>query len=364
MIYMGSVVGMTLTDIASKVQKDDGSHPSINVVKDTIAKAEANGGSAWDGVRTQGAGRPRETPSHLDKEISTLVNKNRGSAQVTASYVRKVIKVARKTTVRTVQRRLREAGLRWLRRRRKTLLTKENLAARLAWAAFTMSQKATMLSRWAYTDGTAFYLARTAEEHLDKRRAALGTHVWRAADGHDALFQDCVGPSSYAKAQGSCVRIWGLLFAGMLCVYVLPQGSVMNSEWYTWLIENKFREWLDMAFSRSTRVFLVQDHERCLWAEEPCDAMEDENIELLEDFPKCSQDLNPIEVAWREVKARMDDTLPSKSEARVGFIRRLHRAVAWVNANRANYLWHLCHAQKEWAKDVCQAKPPGARTKH
>ena len=364
MIYMGSLAGMTMTDIAAKVRKSDGCFPSVNVVKDTIQKAEAHGGSAWDGVPHGHPGRPRETLGSLDREISKLVYKMRGSAVVTAAYVRRVIKAARKTTVRTVQRRLREAGLRWLRRRRKTLLTQEHMAARLAWVVFTVSQTPAMLSRWAYTDGTSFYLARTAEEHLDKRRAALGTHVWRAADGHDALFQDCVGPSAYAKAQGSCVRIWGLLFAGMLCIYVLPQGEVMNTEWYTWIIENKFRAWLDAAHARSTRVFLVQDHERCLWADEPLDALEDENIQLLEEFPKCSQDLNPIEVAWREVKARMDDTMPTKAEPRLVFLRRLHRAVAWVNANRAEYFWYLCHAQKKWAQDVWEAQPPGARTPH
>ena len=220
-----------------------------------------------------------------------------------------------------------------------------------------------MLARWAFTDGTSFYLARTENELLDKKRAALGTHVWRAADGHDALFADCVGPSSYAKAQGNCVRIWGLLFAGILCVFVLPAGQVMNIEWYTWLIDTQFRLWLDRAFSRSTKVFLVQDHERCLWADEPLDALEDENIELL-DFPKCSQDLNPIEVARRELKARLAETMPTSFETRPQFVRRLLCAVSWVNKHRADYLWTLCHSQKAWAKDVVEATPPGARTKH
>ena len=364
MIYMGALAGMSMTEIASKVQKSDGTTPSVNVVKSTIEQAEANGGSAWDGVPGGNAGRPRETRSGLDKDIGKLVNRKRGSAQVTATYVQKVIKAARKTSIRTIQRRLREAGLRWLRRRSKTLLTKEHMAERLQWVAFVYAQTSGMLSKWAYTDGTAFYLARTAEEQMGKCRAALGTHVWRAADGHDALYQDCVGPSSYAKAQGNCVRIWGLLFAGMLCVYVLPHGQVMNADWYTWVIENKFREWLDKAFSRSTRVYLVQDHERCLWAEEPVDALEDENIHLLTEFPKCSQDLNPIEVAWREVKARLATTMPATAESRDVFLRRLRRAVAWVNEHRADYLSRLCTAQKDWAKDVWEAKPPGARTKH
>eukprot|EP00959_Pyramimonas_sp_CCMP1952_P423475 8870594-Pyramimonas_sp.AAC.1 len=43
MIYMGSLAGMTMTDIAASVQKCDGSFPSVNVVKDTIEKAEAHG---------------------------------------------------------------------------------------------------------------------------------------------------------------------------------------------------------------------------------------------------------------------------------------------------------------------------------
>ena len=178
------------------------------------------------------------------------------------------------------------------------------------------------------------------------------------------FFQDCVGPSAYAKAQGNCVRIWGLLFAGILCIFVLPPGQVMNTTWYTWIVENKFREWLDMAFYRSTKVYLVQDHECCLWAEKPVDAMADENIVLLENYPKCSQDLSPNEQAWRELKARLAQTQPTKFETRPEFVQRLHHAVAWVNKHRADYFQKICHSQKEWAKDVVEAKPPGSRTQH
>lgn len=364
MIYMGFLVSLTLNDIADKVSKDKKSIPSVQTVSNTIEHAKTHGGSKWDGVLDSDAGRPRKTDTALDKQILSLVFQKRGSAKVTAAYVRKVLKSARKVALRTIQRRIREAGLRWLRRRRKTLLTKAHRDERLEWAVFVQEQTTAMLARWAYSDGTSFYLARTDEMLLDKRRAALGTHVWRAADGHDALFEDCVGPSSYAKAQGSCVRIWGLLFAGMLCIYVLPHGERMNASWYTWLIENRFRMWLDMAFPYGSKVFLVQDHEACLWSEEPVDSMQDENIELLENYPPCSQDLNPIEVAWRELKNRLDMTQPVAFETRPQFIQRLNRAVVWVNKHRADFLWEICHSQKACAKDVVEATPPGARTKH
>ena len=144
----------------------------------------------------------------------------------------------------------------------------------------------------------------------------------------------------------------------------------MNTDWYVWVIENKFSLWVDIAFqtksiiSKGAKAYLVQDHERCLWTDEARDAMEDQHIELLEDFPKCSQDLNPCEIAWREVKARLNDTMPVSLETRPEFIQRLRAAVAWVNKNRAEYLLQICTSQKAWTKDVLTSSPPGFRTRH
>ena len=79
-------------------------------------------------------------------------------------------------------------------------------------------------------------------------------------------------------------------------------------------------------------------------------------------YPKCSQDLNPIEVIWRELRARLDVTQPTAMEHRQDFLARLRLVVAWVDKNRAEYLAYLCSCQKEWAIDVQEAK--GRRTKH
>ena len=49
-------------------------------------------------------------------------------------------------------------------------------------------------------------------------------------------------------------------------------------------------------------------------------------------------------------------------ELREDFIARVRHAIAWVNKNRADYLYHLCTCQKEWAQDVEDAR--GSRTKH
>ena len=68
--------------------------------------------------------------------------------------------------------------------------------------------------------------------------------------------------------------------------------------------------------------------------------------------------------AWRELKARLETTMPTSFESRAQFITRLHNATTWVNANRFAYLYHLCTCQKEWARDVKNASPPGSRTSH
>ena len=364
-IYGLLLAGWTYSEIAEEVEKPDGTNPSQQAVSQVAAQLQAHGGFSWNGVSASGeVGRPKITTDALDKKIVALVFKHRGRAMVTIKFVQKMCKAARKLSSRTVGRRLGEAGLAWLRRRRKTLVPAAHKVSRLDFAGWVLTRTAATLTRWAFSDGTSFYLGRDASEQQQKARGTLGPFVWRRTDGRDGMFEDCVGPSSYWKAQGLPVKIWGLLVAGMLFVWVLPAKKNMNAELYAWVVTHKFVPWLKKAHSRKFRrgAFLVQDHERCLWKPEPREAMRSGNISLLENFPKCSQDLNPIEIAWRELKARLYVTAPEAMESREAFICRMRQGVAWVNVNRAAYFKKLCSCQKEWAVDVQKAL--GARTVH
>ena len=365
-IYGLFLAGYTYQEIADEVEKADGTNPCQQSVASVISQAKSHGGLQWDGEAeyksaSSSVGRPRETTQKLDRQILQLVFKHRGKALVTVAFIKKMIRAARKHSHSLIERRLGQAGLAWLRRRRKSIVPAVHKTQRLEWAAWVLTRTATTLARWAYSDGTVFYLARTDNEKASSSRGALGPQVWRQTCGADALYEDCVGPSAYWKSQGAPVRIWGLLVGGMLFVYVLPAGNVMNRWWYSWLVSKKFPEWMMKAMGHGKK-FLVQDHERCLWAAESRVAMREQKISLLENFPKSSQDLNPIETAWREVRARLACTEPSSREQRNAFIRRLRQAVVWVNKNRAAYLQELCTSQKKRARDVQVAK--GTRTKH
>ena len=309
-IYGLFVAGWAYQEIANEVEKADGTNPCQQSVAATIAAVRKNGGMQCDGMSGSSTsaevGRPLKTNPGLDKQILKLVFKHRGRARVTVPYVQRKIPAAKKVSRRTIARRLRDAGLAWLRRRRKSLVPEVHKAFRVQWANWVLKRTAVSLARWAYTDGTVFYLARDATEKQNTLRGGLGAYVWRQADGSDALYEDCVGPSAYWKGQGAAVRIWGLLLAGMLFVYVLPEGEPMNRWLYEWLIRTMFPRWIAKAFHGKTRISLVQDHEKSLWTAGPREAMRSQGITLLENCPKCSQDLNPIEIAWREVRARLD----------------------------------------------------------
>ena len=136
----------------------------------------------------------------------------------------------------------------------------------------------------------------------------------------------------------------------------------MNRWWYSWLVEKKFPVWAVQALGSKKKANLLQDHERALWTEEALAAMKVAGISLLDKYPKCSQDLNPIETVWRELRARLYQTEPHRMEKREQFITRLRNAVSWLNKNKADYFQHLCSCQKEWAEDVWDAM--GASTKH
>ena len=364
-IYGLLLAGWTYNEIAEEVEKPDGTHPCQQAVAQVARQLQSRGGFGWDGEAASGeAGRPRSTSDALDKQIVKLVFKHRGRTLVTIKYVQRMIKAARKYSSRTIGRRLGEAGLAWLRRRRKTLVPSVHKVSRLDWAVWVLARTGATLARWAFSDGTSFYLGRSENEVEQKTRGALGPYVWRHADGRDGLFEDCVGPSSYWKAQGMPVKIWGLLVAGVLFVWVLPKEKNMTGDLYAWLIEHKFAPWLKRALGRKSRkgVFLVQDHERALWRDVARNAMCANNIKLLENFPKCSQDLNAIEICWRELRARLYVTAPNAIETREAFIRRMRQGVAWVNIHRASLFRRLCSCQKEWAVDVQNAR--GARTSH
>lgn len=349
--------GFSQRQIAERVTKatEGKENPSFGSVGAAMRRLDAE--PDWTGERHEGSGRKRKTTGAEDKEIVRCVKRFRGMKKMTSKHVRAAVPAAKKVSARTVRRRLKEGFLHWCRRRRKIKVPESALQPRLDWAAWVKRQREAYLKRWVYSDGITIYLARSAAESEDKNVAALGIYVWREHNSKDALFRDCIGPSSYAKGQGVPIRVWGLLVHGQLHISVLPAGQTMNRWNYEWMVRSRFKPWL----GRRRKQILVQDHERCLWTDEPMQAMKDCKIQVLERHPKHSADLNAIENAWKFLRGRLDETLTLELESRDEFLVRLRSAVAWVNRNHKETFLQLGRNQKERAADVIDQL--GGRTK-
>ena len=324
---------------------------------------------AFDLEETSAGGRPKKLTAADRKALLDLVFRERGRAKVTISYCRKMIPRLRRVHPSTISRNLHEAGLQWLTRRRKSWVPLCHKDARIAFARAVLQRRCQTLQRWAYTDGTSFYLARGPIEDSQKKRAALGRFVWRRASCKEGLFDSNVGPSLYAKAQGLPVKIWGFLARGRLEYWVLPadpeeptkKTTHMTGERYGELIKAKFAAWRRACFSHDVTCFLVQDHEKCLWQPQNIALLRDAGCRVIDDFPKSSPDLNAIEGVWNLLRQRLEDTAPSRIEGRTEFLARLRRTVRWLNENQSEAMLTMCTNQKQRAADVLELA--GAKSK-
>ena len=213
------------------------------------------------------------------------------------------------------------------------------------------------LERWAYTDGTVFFLDRIDAEAEESFVRSLGSHVWRRSDNKDAMYQECLGPSSYSKGQGAPVKVWGMLASGGLRIHILDEGENMNQDIYAELVEDKFDEWAAGC------EYLVCDYERCLRCDLALHALSKTGLPLADPYPKASQDFNAIENAWGILRERLNETQPREIEGRHSFIKRLTAAVKWMSVQRKEQLWYSSTNQKERADECLAQKPPGGRTR-
>ena len=129
------IIGMALAGAApstkaSTIRKPDRQPLKVDAVRKTIRKFKAN--PTWNGDRKQGTG-----PTHLlsiaqKTAIARIVFKHRGSKVVTINLIKRLIVAVRHVSRQTISRALHEAGLAWLRRRRKHCAPAQHVNPRIA----------------------------------------------------------------------------------------------------------------------------------------------------------------------------------------------------------------------------------------
>ena len=104
---------------------------------------------------------------------------------------------------------------------------------------------------------------------------------------------------------------------------------------------------------------MVSDFEGFLRTAEAVASMDAAGVTLIEQYPRSSQDLEPVENCWSII--RQSATVETRGQ----FIERLAEAVAWMShwGKQADILKELWVDQKERDRKVLAAKPPGRRIK-
>ena len=350
--------GMKGPEIRKKVKKKDQRFPSTRAIRATIAKARKH--PEWRGENRAGPGRNKVICDKMQARIVKLVFKERGSRLVTVKFLKRQIVPLRRIPRWTVSRALHDAGLQWLRRRRKRLLTEAHCLARMAYARWILRQCLVFLHAFAYIDGTTFFLARGLAEVADQGRRRLGPFVWRMSTAAEGLYHDNVGSSLYAAKQGKPVKVWGFLANGHLCIYVLPENdegggtSHMNGPTFRKMMEGHGLDWKRRCWPRAAPkvVHLVQDHERCLWQKESLDCLKSLGMPALSRYPKSSPDLSAIEEVWSLLRTYLEERAPTTLEKRSSFLARLRGAVAHLNASKRSVLLEMCRNQQDRAQEV------------
>jgi hypothetical protein len=269
-----------------------------------------------------------------------------------------------------VQDTFKRLGYAYRDRRRKAAIGDEYKPARLVYCDWLLKQAQSYLNKFAYTDATTFFLANDESQNTGKQRAALGRKIWRRKDGRDSLEDKNVGPSTYAKAQGKPVKIWGVWGDGHLEYFLLPEvtndkgrkrSANMNGDRYEGMVKKHFAGWKKKMFPRmgKTKVALVKDFEGFLRQPRNLKAEEDAGFKTVKLHPKCSPDLNAIENAWDLLQDRLLLTAPVEMEPRSDFVKRLRRTVCWMNTNARKHGRDLCRNQKKRAAQI--KKLQGAR---
>ena len=367
--------GVPREEIRDRVRKKDGKPPSVRAVDAVVSRFEQN--PDWDGEEHHEAGgRPRHLRPKQEQKIKKILLEDVGKHVVCASYVKRRLPELRKFSNKTITRTFDRLGYGYRYRRSKAAIGQKYKPARLKYCDWLLKQPQGYLNKFAYIDGTTFWLPRTEEENRDKNRACLGKRVWRLKDGSDSLEDGNVGPSSYAKSQGRSVKIWGLLFNGRLEYWLLPekeekrQGSEsMTGARYNHMVKTHLAKWRRQCypnFPKGEKVPLVKDFERFLrWGKDQKDgydnlkAEREAGFETVKQHPKCSPDLNAIEGWWDVLQDRLLVTAPVELESRADFVKRLRRTAAWLNANARAHALKLCTNQKKRATQI--KKLQGAR---
>lgn len=256
------------------------------------------------------SGRPRVTSSHADK---MMVKYSRTNPRFTARQVREeqYPDNAELPSVRTVQRRLFEAGLFGRHGVKKPLVSKKNRTDRLKWAKEHINWTNEMWSKILFSDESKFCLfGSDGIQWVRRPRSAR----------YDPKYQ-----TPTVKYGGGSVMIWGCFSASGVGPLIRINGT-MNAIMYAEIMEQHMLPFGNDQMPVGWK--FQQDNDPKHRAGHVTRWFQSNNVEVIQ-WPSQSPDLNPIEHLWEELDRRTRNVKVKNADEKFQLLQR-----EWANIDR------------------------------
>ncbi|CAO4373033.1 unnamed protein product [Caenorhabditis nigoni] len=280
----------------------------FNVTKRAIEKILKQFRDEGALVERKSPGRPRITSKNMDRNI---VRASREDPQRSSTDIQMVVKTPNEVTpsLRTVRRRLQDAGLHGRRPAKKPSISKKNRIARVAWARAHLHWGRQDWANHVFSDESKFNLFGT--DGIKWIRRPVGCRF-------DPSYQ-----LQTVKHGGGSVMVWGC-FSGTSIGPLRRITGIMDRFVYEDILENTMRPW---ARSTVGRAFVFQqDNDPKHTSNHIKEWFRRRHVDLL-DWPSQSPDLNPIEHLWEHVERQLRGVRASNANQKFDQLQDVWQAI-------------------------------------
>jgi transposase len=265
-------------------------------------------------------GRPRKTSKSSDRY---LVNVAERDTDQTLKELHNTTNIG--ISIQTIRRRLREAGIRKWRAKKRPLLTKKQAVRRYRWA-----------KKYRRFNRNDFALVLFSDESLIKKNS--DNHIeWVFRRQNKAETYAAKNIQGKKKGAGLSQMLWGCFIGNKLGPLIFIDGTI-NKMSYIQVLEQNLLPFIDLLHENSIHNIVFQQDNASPHSAPATQnwlkvAAKQHGFTIM-DFPPNSPDLNPIEHIWRILKAELYRQYPDTM-----YLAGSGKAVRKELCNRLNKIW-------------------------